>query len=127
MDCRGEAEKKMMRRAHSVGLIIALLAVPLALMARGYACAPGECTMACCRGRMGQRMMCQGAGHRCTCWMMCACQKNLEYGLAVPLPPTQLSAPVKLPMPRMTRANFVPAILNFTNGYFLPPFEPPRA
>ncbi|HLW82911.1 MAG TPA: hypothetical protein VKS20_12815 [Candidatus Acidoferrales bacterium] len=118
----------MMRRVQSVSLVIALLAAPLALVARGYACAPVECTMACCQGRMGSRMMmCQGAGHRCTCWMAGSCEKNLEYGLAAPLPPTQLSAAVKLQKPRMTRANFVAAILNFTNGYFSPPFEPPRA
>jgi hypothetical protein len=56
-----------------------------------------------------------------------SCEKNLEYGLAAPLPPTQLSAAVKLQKPPMTRANFSSAILSFANGYFFPPFEPPRA
>jgi hypothetical protein len=110
---------------------VALLAVPLALMAREYASAVQECTMACCRGRhvSAAKMKCghaaKGGAGAALCTMGCESQTT-DYGLNCPLPPFQLSASAKLPAMRPGRLSFsVAEILDFA-GYFPPPFNPPR-
>lgn len=82
--------------------------------------------MACCHGRMMGGMMCMGAGHHHGA-MMCACNKGADYGLAAPLPPTQLSGVVTLAKPRVRRTQFMVVSSQTSHGYSLPPFEPPRA
>jgi hypothetical protein len=119
---------KMMRRMQAASLIVALLAVPLALVARAYACAPQECTMACCRGRHAMAKDCQhSASGAMSCTMGCNSQATPDYGLAAPLPPFQLSAGLRLPGLKATRAILpVVAVSDFA-GYSPPPFNPPRA
>lgn len=118
-----------MRRVQAATLIVALLAVPLALVAQGYAGAAQECVMACCRGRhvSAAKMKCGHAAKSgaAVCAMGCESQTQ-DYGLNGPLPPFQLSASVKLPAMRPVRVSFsAAAILDFA-GYFSPPFNPPR-
>ncbi|HXT85895.1 MAG TPA: hypothetical protein VN745_02625 [Verrucomicrobiae bacterium] len=116
-----------MRRIHSAALVLALFAVPLALVARAFAAGPQECTMSCCRGERATAMRCvHGAG--ATPFAMCGRAAQMpDYGLAAPLAPTKLGASVTLDKPQALRASFAFAVLNFTNGYSFPPFEPPRA
>lgn len=120
-----------MRRIQAATLIVALLAVPLALVARAYAGASEECTMACCRGRHATAMkmnMCKHASKGAApCTMGCDSQPAPDYGLASPLGPFQLAAVAQLPTRGMARDNFVTARVFDSAGYFPPPFNPPRA
>ncbi|MGB6482703.1 MAG: hypothetical protein WBE86_04365 [Candidatus Acidiferrales bacterium] len=117
----------MMRRIKAASLIIALLAVPLALVARAYACAPQECAMACCRGHHAMAKDCQhSASGAMSCTMGCNSQATPDYGLAAPLPPFQLSAGLQLPGLNAARAaSTIVAVSDFA-GFSVPPFQPPR-
>jgi len=116
-----------MRRIQSAALVLALFAMPLALVARALAGAPQECAMACCRGERAMAMHCaHGAG--ATPFAMCGrAAQTPDYGLAAPIAPTELSASVRLDKPKARRAIFDFTDLKFTTGYSFPPFEPPRA
>jgi len=117
----------MSRRIQSLSLILALLAVPLALVARSYACAPQQCTMMCCLAhKRAMNMNCSGAGGSSTCAMKCNSNKNIDYGLASPLPPTQLSAALLLPAPRSAEMLFAADYRHAVSGFYRIPFEPPR-
>lgn len=117
----------MMRRIQSAALALALFAVPMALVARAYAGAAQECAMACCRGERASAMHC-AHGTGATPFAMCGRAAHMpDYGLAAPIAPTELSASVALEKPQARRASFAFAVLNFTTGYYFPPFEPPRA
>lgn len=117
-----------MRRIQAASLIVALLAAPLALVARGYACAPQECTMACCRGRHGMKMDCSHSAPGMAMCMMCHnSQATPDYGLAAPIAPFQLAAAAKLPRPEVRRTASVKDAAADSAGYSLPPFQPPRA
>ncbi|HKF52748.1 MAG TPA: hypothetical protein VKB26_10565 [Candidatus Acidoferrales bacterium] len=121
--------KMAMRRIQAATLIVALLAVPLALVARADAGMAQECAMACCRGRhvSAAKMKCGRAAkdaQNATC--QCA-EHGPDYGLNSPLPPFQLSAGAKLPAMRPARAICVAMTISDFAGYFPPPFNPPRA
>ncbi|MFZ0638273.1 MAG: hypothetical protein WAN33_10870 [Candidatus Acidiferrales bacterium] len=118
----------MRRRIQAASLIVALLAVPLALVARGYACGPQECTMACCRGRHVMAKDCQhSASGAMSCATGCHSQATPDYGLAAPIAPFQLSAGVQLPGLKAARAISPVAAVSDFAGYSPPPFNPPRA
>ncbi|HEV2288491.1 MAG TPA: hypothetical protein VGR81_06000 [Candidatus Acidoferrales bacterium] len=119
---------RMFQRIQSGLLIVALLAVPFALLVRGYCCGPQQCAMLCCLHR-GQAMgltrghSSSGALH---CGVRCNYRNSLDYGLAAPLPPTQLSAAIKLPSLESARsavARISPVLLP---GFSRIPLEPPR-
>src|SRR5487761_176317 len=115
----------MMRRIQAVSLIIALLAVTLALVARGYGCALQRCTMMCCLPHT--KMNCSGASGAPACKMQCNSHKNIDYGLASPLAPTQLAEGVTLPAPKVARlSSFLPRHMA-SSGFAFEPFKPPRA
>jgi len=122
----------MTRRIQSVALILALLATPLALLSRSYACAPGQCTMMCClarkHGSHSMNMNCAGhaSAGESSCAMRCNSNKNVDYGLASPLPPTQLSAALALPAPRVAEMLFSGDYRHAIPGFSRLPFEPPR-
>lgn len=121
-------DARMMRRIQAASLIVALLAVPLALVARGYACSPQECMMACCRGRHAMKMDCSHSGRGMAMCTMCRnSQATPDYGLAAPIAPFQLSAGVQLPGLKATRAISPAAAVSDSAGYFPPPFQPPRS
>ncbi|MHB8484319.1 MAG: hypothetical protein ACYDCM_01115 [Candidatus Acidiferrales bacterium] len=118
----------MTRRIQSVALILALLAAPLALLSRSYACSPDQCAMMCCLAHNHSRAM----SMRChsdaaaACAMRCDSQKNLDYGLASPLPPTQLQAAFTLPVPVPAEMFFLADNPRVANGFSRIPLEPPR-
>jgi len=118
----------MMRRVQSLALVLALLAAPLALVSRSYACAASQCTMMCCLPHKHARAMnmhCHSAAPG-PCVMHCDSQKNLDYGLASPLPPTQLQATLTLPAPGPAEMSFLADSPRIANGFSRIPFEPPR-
>jgi len=121
------AEQKMMRQIQSVTLIVALLAVPLALVARSCACAPQQCTMTCCLlHKHAMKMNCSGASGASTCAMQCNSHKNIDYGLASPLAPTQIAERSALPAPKVARlSSFLPRRMA-SSGFTFEPFKPPR-
>ena len=127
---RDVLEQAMMRKIQSAALVVALFAMPLALVARAFAVGPQECTMSCCPAHHAMRinMNCGHAGSRgqCPCMNSNHSQQMPDYGLAAPIAPTELSAAVTLQAPQVRRASFGFAILKFTSGYSFPPFEPPR-
>ncbi|MHB8411538.1 MAG: hypothetical protein ACYDDI_06270 [Candidatus Acidiferrales bacterium] len=121
----------MLRRIQAVSVVVALLAVPLALVARGYACAPRRCTMMCClrhkHADAHMKMNCAGASGAPACTMQCNSHKNIDYGLASPLAPTQLAEGVTLPVPKVARlSSFLPRHMA-SSGFAFEPFKPPRA
>ena len=120
-----------MRRIQAVSLVIALLAVPLALVARGYACASQQCTMMCClphtHADAHMKMNCSGAGRVPVCAMQCNSHKNVDYGLASPLAPTQLAEGLALPAPKVARLSFFLVRHMASSGITFEPFKPPRA
>jgi len=120
-----------MRRIQAVSLLIALLAVPLALIARGYACVPQQCTMMCClphaRADAHMKMNCSGAGRAPACTMQCNSHKNVDYGLTAPLAPTQLAEGVALSAPKVSRLSFFLLRHMASSGFTFQPFKPPRA
>lgn len=117
----------MMRRIQSAALVLALFALPMALVARAYAGAAQECAMACCRGERASAMHC-AHGTGATPFAMCGRAAQMpDYGLAAPIAPTQLSASLKLPPLRPRRSQIREFVFNFDQGHLSPPFEPPRA
>jgi hypothetical protein len=108
-------------------LVLALFAVPMALVARAFAGAPQECAMACCRGERATAMHCARGAGATPCAMCGRAAQMPDYGLAAPIAPTELSTSLKLLPPRARRTNFLRAVLSFDQGHFSPPFEPPRA
>jgi len=123
-----------MRRIQAASLIIALLAVPLTLVARAYAaCAPQKCTMMCCLPHGGHaahpmKMDCQhSASGASACMMRCSSSgKAIDYGLASPIAPTQRSAAPALPTPELARANPTVIFSGILSGFPRIPFDPPR-
>ncbi|HEV2618051.1 MAG TPA: hypothetical protein VGU63_15750 [Candidatus Acidoferrales bacterium] len=115
----------MPRRIQSIALMFALLAAPLALLSRSYACAPAECNMVCCRHAHvhAMNMNCH-PGSAGTC--ICQSKKNLDYGLICPLPPTQLQVAFNLPPSGHERLFFFINSSHTMDGFSRVPFEPPR-
>jgi hypothetical protein len=118
----------MTRRIQSLALIFALFAAPLALLSRSYACVASQCTMMCCLPHKHARAMSMHchSGAASACAARCDSQKNLDYGLASPLPPTQLQAAFTLPAPGPAQMFFLSYNPRVTNGFSRIPFEPPR-
>lgn len=117
-----------MRRIQAILVILAFLAAPVALLARGIFCDPAECKcMTVCAHQMSQsKPMCGMAGHA----PMCGTHQGhhaLDYGFiapfapAVPLPQATVAVPTAA---RLLLATFSQSALD---GVFAVPFEPPRS
>ncbi|HKV29361.1 MAG TPA: hypothetical protein VJN90_13915 [Candidatus Acidoferrales bacterium] len=121
----------IMRRIQAASLIVALLAAPFALMARGYTCAPRQCTMMCCLWHKNAghnvKMNCHGMTSASLCVMRCNSQQSIDYGLASPFAPTQLQAAISLPAPAVIQASFSAVQPRVVTGFSRIPFEPPRS
>ena len=112
-----------MRRAEIILVIVALLATPLALVARGMACESSACTMMCClphgsHSHQGQPMVCH-------------CQdksgKHLpDFGLIAPIAPTMIEAFVVVGAPDASRYPVRTYMQSPARGFAPTPFDPPR-
>jgi hypothetical protein len=120
-----------MRRVQSAIVIVALLAIPLALVARTGPCAQSQCSRMCdliLRSVRVQHM-------HCTCGMTAdgsQCQKNSsqklpDYGLNAPMAPTMPSARVALVAPSFTRRAVARELESPAFGFRSEPIQPPRA
>lgn len=119
-----------MRRIPTAGVIFALLAAPLALMAGAQVSVSQECPMACCRGRHASaaQMKCHAAkGGAAACMMGCESQPAAAYALDGALPKISLARGAMLPVMQPTRGYFAAVPIFDFAGYFPPPFNPPRA
>lgn len=121
----------LMRRIQIAGLILAVLAAPLALLAGAQAGAAQECAMACCRGRhvSATMMKCGHAakGGAMACIMGCESQPTAAYALNAALPKISLAQGAVLPVMLAMRGHFAAMTVLDLAGYFPPPFNPPRA
>jgi len=111
-----------MRRIQIAVVMLALLATPLALLARAMACESSACAMMCClphSSHQGKPIPCHCSGKS---------QKQLpDFGLIAPIAPTMTEnfAAVDLPgFARQARRFFAASI---TQGFAAPPFSPPKA
>jgi hypothetical protein len=114
-----------MRRVQSILLIVALLAIPMSLVARGGACERTQCM--CClthaKQAHGKTLSCSHCTGRGQCGIGSAAP---DYGLNAPLAPTAPMPQAALAEPVMSGhvlAHYPEAV---PSGFFSAPFEPPR-
>jgi hypothetical protein len=126
-----------MRRTQAIFVIVALLASPIALLARGMAGDSGECDHLCClrhsshitaKRSLSEGMICHrgAASHKCDCAMESG-QKSMDYGLLAPIVPTAPSAILSIQNPEVSREHFAQILEQVSSGFLSLPFEPPRA
>jgi hypothetical protein len=122
-----------MRRTHAILVILALLATPLALLARSD-CGPSACHCMCSlvnRSLASQahraQMLCgQAAGslHQCA---MNTKHHPPDYGLNTLMAPTAPLPIAAFAASVATAQVFAPQMLSVPSGFFSAPFEPPRS
>lgn len=121
-----------MFRAQAILVVIALLATPLALLARGIVCDPSECDcMIACAGQTSHgaaqdRPLC-GAAKRAPMCGMHQGHHALDYGLVAPIAPTAPLPHVKLTGPAISTEYVAPYAQSPVAGFSSAPFEPPRS
>lgn len=121
-----------MHRAHAILVILALLATPMALLARSD-CSESACDCTCtlvnktflAHGRRGPLLCGQAAGsmHQCA---MNTKHHPPDYGLNALMAPTA-PLPVASLAASVIRADvFAPQMPSAPSGFLAAPFEPPR-
>jgi hypothetical protein len=132
-----------MRRVHAILVIVALLATPLALLARAVDPGMPDCNGMCCLPHGSHHhaparnsspepskddMACHhgAAGHMIECSMRSG-EERMDYGLLAPFPPAQTSALVYIDRPKVSRiGNSQFPAGNLSAGFLAGPFQPPR-
>src|ERR1700733_255184 len=122
-----------MRRIQAIVALLAILAAPLALIARGNACA-SSCAKYCCplssqRANSTPKMNCHDqsssdSNHRCSAPVP---NHVLDYGFATPLPRTLLTIVIIVEVQQMSRRPISHEMLNESSLSVPPPIEPPRS
>jgi len=123
-----------MRRASSILAIIALLATPLALLARSGPEQQSQCSRMCCLVQRGVHSA-KAKPRRCICGvppqkLQCAMKplpRTPDYGLNAPIAPTAAGSLAVLAAPKSTRLAVVRLAQSSTTGFSSAPFEPPRS
>jgi len=120
-----------MRRAQSILVIVALLATPLALLARGVDGEASECNSMCClphghHAAQHSGMECQHGelGHVFECTMTSG--HHTDYGLNAPIVPTAPSAITSIATPDVNRGILVSFDERYAPGFLSAPYQPPR-
>jgi hypothetical protein len=120
-----------MRRAQAILVIVAMLATPLALLARGVSSEASECTSMCClpHGHHAAQHKDMGCGHGTTghileCTMNSA--NHTAYGLIAPIVPTVPSAVAFLAIPDISREILAQFGELSAAGLVSVLFQPPR-
>jgi hypothetical protein len=133
-----------MRRTQAILVIVALLATPLALLARAVDPGMPDCNGMCCLPHGGHHhaparnssqepqngdMACHhgAARHMMECSMSSG-EQRMDYGLIVPFPPGRTSSRSFIDGPKVSRF----AISQFpaghlSAGFLAGPFQPPRS
>jgi hypothetical protein len=93
-----------MRRAQAILVIVALLATPLALLARGVSSEASECSSMCCfphshHAAHHKAMECQHGGMAQVFECSMTSSHHMAYGLIAPIAPTVPSAIAFLAIP----------------------------
>lgn len=131
-----------MRRMQALLVIVALLATPLALLARATAAGSMDCGGMCCLPHAGHHHLSQPSPHNattckhgslghafeCTMHSGRSGHQGADYGLLSPIAPTKPSALASiaaLGAPRIAALLFT--IENLSAGFDLNPFQPPRS
>jgi hypothetical protein len=131
-----------MRRWEAIFVIVALIAMPLVLLAGSMAgCAEG-CCRCCCQPHAAHNspmsrpmktaksvdMACQhgGLGHVLECRLKSE-HGTPEYAFFAPIPPTLLSLSTKVAAPEISRHEFDRQDESATPGILTTPFLPPRS
>jgi hypothetical protein len=120
-----------MRRVQSAVIIVALLAIPLALVARTGPCAQSQCSRMCDLILRSVRMQ----HMHCTCGMTAdgsqcptnSSQKLPDYGLNAPIAPTIPPARVAVAAPGFTRRAIAREVESPAFGFHFELIQPPRA
>ncbi len=132
-----------MRRAQAILVIVALLATPLALLARANDSGMPDCNGMCCLPHgshhsparnpspapQQEEMACHhgAVGHMMECSMKSG-QHRMDYGLLAPYPPAKTSALASLIVPAVSRiTDSRPCAGNLSAGFLAGPFQPPRS
>ena len=129
-----------MRRMQAILVVLAMLAAPMALLARAGACEQPCCATLCCAskhsaasqqasGKETGGMLChrQGQAPSEPCIMKSGCNHALDYGFASPLPPTFLMAATVLIVPQLENEITGTAGISPQTGFALMPLQPPRS
>jgi hypothetical protein len=123
-----------MRRAQAILVILALLAAPLALLARSAAGSMSGCAGMCCpiHGShaarvLHEKMLCHHgeAGHFFECAITPG-HHGIDYGLIAPLAPTTPSAIAFIGSPDVNRSIAGQLHQVPTSGFLPTPLQPPR-
>lgn len=124
----------IMRRTPAILVIVALLASPLALLARGLACEPPVCVCMCSRphGHSFSPQFNAADLHRIAAGYCPFCGMKLkhhlaDYGFIAPIAPTAPLPFIAIPSPAIAREKTAILTSSPVSGFFLEPFEPPRA
>ena len=139
----GVVEFLAMRRVQTILVIVALLATPLALLARAVDPSMPDCNGMCCLPHGSHHhsparnslpdpskddMACHhgAAGHMMECSMSSG-EERMDYGLLAPFPPAQASALAFVGRPKVSGFGYsqFPAG-NLSAGFLAGPFQPPR-
>jgi len=130
------------RRTQAILVIVALLATPLALLARGIAGDMSECDRYCCLSHRHHTshpqpakttaeergMSCHHEANSKTCLcLMRSGQTQMDFGFLAPLPPTHASDLVRIAGPASSRVQFTERAGTSLSGFLTAPFEPPRS
>lgn len=133
-----------MRRVQAILVIVALLATPLALLARAVDPGMPDCNGMCCLPHGAHHhaparnstpeppkddMACHhgAAGHTMECSMKSG-QQRMDYGLIAPFPPSRTSSIALIDRPKASRlSNSQSPAGNLSAGFFAGPFQPPRS
>jgi hypothetical protein len=116
------ASLKFVRRVPIVVVILALLATPLALLARAMACEAASCTMMCCLPQSSHSQ----AGAACHCSAKSGKQLP-DFGRISLIAPTTPEEFASLDVPDRSRQPLRSLLPSIAQGFESTPFNPPRA
>jgi hypothetical protein len=119
----------LMLRLPAYLVVVALLATPLALLARGIACDPSacDCISMCAREAAAHNQHLCGAVKQAP---MCGTHRGnhaLDYGFIAPLAPTAPLPRVQLAKPNASIEGVTWYAQSAITGFLSAPFEPPRS
>jgi hypothetical protein len=133
-----------MRQVQAIFVVVALLAMPLALLARAVDPGMPDCNGMCCLPHgshhhaparnsspeppKDDRACHHGAaGHLMECSMRSG-EQRMDYGLLAPFPPAHTSALAFIDRPNVSRFGNLQFLAdNLPAGFLAGPFQPPRS
>lgn len=130
----------LMRRIAVIFVVLAMLAAPMALLARAGACEQPCCANICCASKHSANsqnnsekesggMLChrQSPARGDSCVLKSGCNHALDYGFASPLPPTVLTMAIDLIAPQLQSEITLVTGISPAAGFSLTPLQPPRS